>query len=810
MNCMRDIKTTSIQFALAVFFCAACLFPDDTSARNTIDTNTLNTSEFSSADTISSKPKNIIIAPSKVNLSDKLNYDLKPKGIIRKMIQPVKFKENRLAKEKEDIYRYLLELIKNEQLKIDTATVNQIMRQLDQIVESNQISNKLLKDSITNSLTANQKNTKKIDEIFSSLKIQNKANQSVIDSIKTQMGVFIQASEMKTSLEKRVILDEINRAIKPISEVKFSASSNLSKVEETKIDDNPVYFKRSLKPIITIIGWHRAEMKDEFQKYNYNYLSAINLDHFEILADGKCKNPLDILEFQKKGGVISLAQSKGCDVHLTIRSSDETVVRDFLRNRTAQKNFFTEIDSLISRNKLKGINIYFDCPMSPVAFIAFITDLKQNFKNRNAEILLNITIPAFINDENDDKLASYHFWELNPLVDYFIVATDNLIPQHPPFAQAMSPLLKNDLFRNRTIESTFAYYRNTEVPISKFILSVSYSGVVWEVDDFTGKLFRDIKEILPYSGIRDIYLNQASNYYQTTEGFDPDQATPFLNVLAADTIFKEQIWFEDSRSLFLKYNWALENDLGGVSINDLGNDKNDPEFWNALGASLIRIDTTYIQEPVQIAGFDRFWTIFTNALGGFHRKTFWQDLKWAGAVRLKYNAEDTLTGYRRFDSKNPFVGSVKDTISVYILNKVIWDEVIPFEIDSTRNGEAYQKNKSYCYSLYTRWTIYAEFFFWAGITLAIFGALLFLISFYLERYLYGGKQLRNIIHNLPTILIIFTFIFLCIWLYFDPSIISIGAGSEDGTNSLIMIYILVLGLFLGWFGANNYYKYKRD
>ncbi len=750
----------------------------------------------------------IEIDTAKLILTDKLNYDVNQKGILKKILQPIKFKENRINNEKERIYRFMLNLIEKEQLKIDPATVTEIIKQLELIVSDNNSTNMLLKGSIKSNESANRANNDKIEALLSDFNILDKTNKKIIDSIKIQMSAFIQANEIETSLKKREITAIIDSLIKPVSEVKYSAKSNLSVKESKKEKDKLVYFKRSLKPKLKIIGGHQAEMKNAYLKYNYNYLSAINLDHFELSANGKCNNPDEIEEFQKQGGVIAVAQSKGCDVHLTIFNTNENEIRDFLSSSKAQDRFFIELENLIVQNKLKGVNINFDCTMRPEAFYSFIYDLKQILRKIDFQIELNISIPPVINNENERKLASYNFSKLNSLVNYYLVLTDNLLPQDNFYAQALSPLYKSDKFSNRTIESTFDYFRNTEIPFSKLIMTFSYEGMLCEVDDFSGKLLTPEQKIISYSYIQENYLGQQYVDQVIAAGFDPDQACPFINILDPDFGLYEQIWYEDAQSLFLKYNWALKNEIGGVSIKSLGSENNNPDLWNVLGASLMYPDTTYMHDSVKIGNLSRFWTIATNAFHGFSRKTFIQDLKWAGVVRLKYDSQDTISGYRRFDNKNLAVGSKDDTIQEYILKKRIWTDTLTCKIDTTRNSEAYQKNKSYCYSLYTRWTIYADFFFWTGVTIAVIALLLIILSTYLERYLFGTERLRNIIRNAPSILIFFTIILMCLWLYFDPSITGIGAGSRDGTNSLIMIYILVFGIIFGWFFTNNYYKYR--
>ena len=43
-----------------------------------------------------------------------------------------------------------------------------------------------------------------------------------------------------------------------------------------------------------------------------------------------------------------------------------------------------------------------------------------------------------------------------------------------------------------------------------------------------------------------------------------------------------QIWLEDNKSLEIKFDFAKDNDLGGIAIWTLGYDKDYPDLWNMI------------------------------------------------------------------------------------------------------------------------------------------------------------------------------------------------------------------------------------
>jgi spore germination protein YaaH len=741
---------------------------------------------------------------------DSLKPQPKPKGLVKKVGKRLKFRANRDAAEMERINNFLIDQIHKDRLKIDRKTVDQIMTQFDQVVYTSEVNNANMGIGLEASKEATETNKKRIEEIFQKNNLDEKASKAVLDSLRLIMSAVIQAKVIENGVDEREISARIDSTIKEIRIVKHSASSKISPIEIDTTKGKTSYFKRSLVPKIEIIAWYNSDLENKYFNYNYNYLSAINLDSYKLSATGTCKNPGEIREFQKKGGVIAYSQSKSCDVHLTIYNNNQEEVRDFLRSSVAQKIFFRELDSLISKSKLRGVNIYFDCPMSPEPFVRFITLLRQNLNTFHPEIQLNITIPPVVNNENVDKIASYSFEKLKTMVNYFLVSTDHLIPQDVVYAQASSPLKISDKFPNRTIESTFNYYTQYILP-SQFVMTLAYSGTVWDVNDFSGLQPASLTDSIGYSEIQDFYLNRQNEDQNIVKGFDPDQAATFLNVIRPNSDNLEQVWFEDSRSLYLKYQWALKKEIGGVTIKGLGNDDHYPELWNALGASLIRIDTTQMDDPnIKVGRMTRLWTIMTNAYKGFERKTFWRDLQWAHAVRLKYSTSDTIIGYRRFDyNLNKSIGSVDDSITKYLVKEKIWKETAPYVEEKKNNNECYLPALSFCYSLYARWTIYAKFFNWCFYLLFALTLIFAIISFQLERYLLGGEKTRKFIRNLPSILGFTSILFFCFWMFIDPSIKWFGTGSKGGTESILMIYILIFGITFGWFIAYNYYKYKR-
>ncbi len=761
------------------------LFFQETSAQKIFKANPANQAKDVKPDSAAKKVGNIKIPPATVLLTDTLKFDAKTQGILNRILFPIRFKANRNRTEKKRIYDFMLELVKNKQLNIDSATVNEIMIQLDTINSS--------------SLT----NKKSIEAIIIANNLYKKTSKVVVDSLKTMMSAVIQETENSNSQEKRDLNAKVNDDLKKIRSIQYSRASGLAirdtivKRDTIKKIDSLFYREISIEPKIKIIGWYNQWMKDQYLNFNYNYLSAINLYGYELMATGECGNPENIEDFTKPGGIVETAQSNSCDVYLTIYNKKPEQISKFLSSGTAQSILFQHIDSLIQANHLNGINIYFDYIKTDDAdkFVQFISNLQRNLKEIDAALRLNISIPAIKDDKALAQSKAYKFSELNPLVDYYLVLTDQITNSGFGLAQSSNPLFSSDKFGSRSIEQTMGFYSNGKIPSSKLILTVSYSGLIWKVKDFSGELNSTTYDDSTYNDILKKYVTQKVSGRTVIEGFDPDQVSAFLNVVEKDPTKKKQIWYDNFRSLYVKYNWALKNGFGGVSIRGLGYDDGYSELWNALGAALIKIDTVVVDVKVVKSDTLKKLTI-TDYLN-----VFVEDFKWAVAADLEYRDPKTNT---RCDCMYN-----EDSIRKYRNSPVLWYEWQKYNSKTTSkdNGNILDSSLR-CKCLFARWDIYAGIFRWCWAISLSSMLLLYLVSGYFERYKAGSAKAKNIVKIAQGLFFILFIFAISFWLYLSPSVALIGASSA-GSNIGILFIALFFGTFLGWIMNSWYNKNKR-
>jgi spore germination protein YaaH len=728
------------------------------------------------------------IAPATVVLDSTLTFEKGDTTFFKKIIQPFKFRNNRNRNEKERIYHFMQNLVENGKLKVDSATVLEIMEQLD-------------------TMNMNSENlSKNIDAIVASYQLDKKASKETIDSLKIQIEAVVQeiAVKEKEAQTKQELLNRNNDFLKQIREIQFL--NDLAAVEADSLGEQQKQVKKSLTTKTNVIGWHNPWNKTEYLNYNYSYLSAINLYGFEIGANGRIRNPEDLSEFQKPGGVIELAHRKNCDVHLTVYSGLPAVIHQFLNTEAARKTFIEQLDALISKNRLSGINFYFDFIRSSdnQAFVSFIRDVRQFLNIKNTNIQLNISVPAIKDDESLSKISAYNFLELNPLVDYYMVLTDELTRLNNNIALTPSPLFNSDKYGQRTIESTINFFSNGKIPRSKLIVTLSYFGIEWQVEDFSGIREAGIAgNQLKYKVIIEEYKNSQKAKRTVEEGMDSSQVAAFLNISELSTyqtgkINKKQVWYENSNSLYQKYNWILENNLGGVAIRGLGYDDGYSELWDVLGISFVVIDSVVTEtesEKVQKLCPCLYQSIKNTAIENTSE-----------ILRID-NWKEVWSHFQHYKKSYPDSSYFEIFAADYHLAEIseLWyAENVPYFGDD----KTILENKEACWDLISRWYVYSRILFGIALFFSLIAVLINFSRNFLFRFQLGGATIQVILIATFWLSIIIALLALLLGLFLEPSLDSIGAGNQGQSNFWILIQAAFIGVVLGIIFKSSIIKNK--
>lgn len=312
-----------------------------------------------------------------------------------------------------------------------------------------------------------------------------------------------------------------------------------------------------------VFGYHPYWRKSNYRDYNFDLITTLAYYGYEL--NGKTGLPRTTNGWDS-AEVVTLAKKKGCKVVLSVFCTNKADLSFFLANEHVQHKFISTIIACVKKREANGVNIMFDIPKGNHRhqFSSFIRKLSAELKLADPAYVLSVTLPVI------DEFSSYDVEHLNPYVNQFIIDFSKKNAYGP-----IVPLTGKD----HSLEKGIANYLGKKVPAKKFLACLPYRGGLW---DFETELFNDY---IAYGKINELYVN---DYGKT---FDKDLCAQRSDVVVdGDTL--EQLWFDDAKTLSLKYDLVLKNKMGGVGIWYLGDDNNDADMWNALVNKMIVFDTT--------------------------------------------------------------------------------------------------------------------------------------------------------------------------------------------------------------------------
>lgn len=717
------------------------------------------------------------------------------KGLIAEFLKFFKFRDNRDRKERERIQDFLEKLIQNDSLRVETDALENILKEINRKVAKGEIDIDSLQSNVKEGMEDVRENT---DSIM--------ASRRKLANLKTRLTALIKDSNSRMSAEEKKVIEELRAGLKLLKGAEESCDSEYLVIEEEPLTaegkTGTMTFKRCLDPEIQVIGWHSASDKEAYKTYKYPYFSAINLYGYKVTRNGDNSKKIDLLTFQKAGGVIDYAHANATDVHLTVYSNSPADTHGLIESAAGQERLIENLKRLIVDYKMSGINIAFDKVPSHHTedFVSFIQLLHYELRQINKDLQLNITIPAIWNEATLKESLVYDFEALSPYVNYFFVTTDAMTNRYNTTAQAASPLMSKGIERPYSIASTVDYYTNGKIAADKLIVSLSYKGIEWEVRDFSGARDRNTRGVfVAYKDIPALYQDNKTFIHEVIEGYDEDQATTFVNITQIARVDEEatnkQIWFEDMRSLYEKYKWIKENELGGVAIKGLGAD--DPSrsgLWDAMGAALVKVDTIDKVEHIDLVKEDLK-----------KKNVFLSDWKWADDASLEYfyNLEkDSIRGCTD--------GHIKKRVETDTLPALtnIWKVWQPYISPSERaaispSGETITRplileNFEQCRCLMARWNHYSKWFIFIAIICTLLILVVKAIVYKYDRFLIGKKK-RPFLRIAQGALFLIGLPALLAGIWLAPWNPFVGTNS-DGTSRVDVVILgsVVIGLILGW------------
>ncbi|NDE11493.1 MAG: hypothetical protein EBZ95_13175 [Chitinophagia bacterium] len=311
---------------------------------------------------------------------------------------------------------------------------------------------------------------------------------------------------------------------------------------------------------------------------DYNYDNFDNVIYNGLFVDGNTGNFKNLNGWDNSPTLSSLSQS-GVNPILNVIFSNKEDFSSLLLNKTSQELFFKNTLYVMNLHNTNGVSLQIDQPdpLLKNELSEFIQTFSARIKAANKEYLVYLILP------NAKVNAPFDLAKFDEFIDYYILNFYN--PTELKIPGPIASIKGKDL---SSIESTFSYYSNMNVLPGKFILGLGYQGTRWSYSA-TSKSFK-FSQQLTYSEIRKNYLWPVV--------YDDEKGTVTMDSINKKGSLERRIYFEDENSLAKKYDFVLDNALGGVALYSVGFDEGYGELNDMLFYKFGKIDTVVLENNV--------------------------------------------------------------------------------------------------------------------------------------------------------------------------------------------------------------------
>lgn len=336
--------------------------------------------------------------------------------------------------------------------------------------------------------------------------------------------------------------------------------------------------------------WRIDESKytrfDLITEINYFGLFVNGNGEFIKVVNGETNPGAREWETQTIKDLITKSHINGVKFTLSIICQDNDDIESMLDSDAAQKKLITNIVNEVKSGSLNGINIDFEY-LGDVdeeyqnKFTEFSKKLSSSLRKESPEAKLSLSIMPRAARSND----LFDFQKIVPLYDTFIGMSYDYYGVSSDIASATAPMTgfkENKFFFDVT--TTYEDYLKV-IPREKIIMGVPHYGWDWAVVD--GKTIQS--KTLPsddpnnYAAVISFARAKESKDLKKSQcKFDEYAKQPWCWYTDKESGADHQVWFEDAKSIEIKYDFANKQNFKGVAIWVLGYDKDYPDLWDLM------------------------------------------------------------------------------------------------------------------------------------------------------------------------------------------------------------------------------------
>ena len=311
-----------------------------------------------------------------------------------------------------------------------------------------------------------------------------------------------------------------------------------------------------------VIGYLPYWEYDQYPNLNYDLLTQINffsaeLDQYgDIVNDHNWEN-LYLVEF---------AQARGVKVKLCATLFGQESLETLLNNYFYRQNAINNLLNLVMSVGADGVDIDFELLPTNQRdnLVLFMEELSFVFHLNIDDPIITMATPAI------DWSNAWDYNALAEITDGLFIMGYNYFYSGSSTAGPVSPL---GGYYYDIEYSVNDYIAKTNGQLDKLILGLPYYGYDWPVSSSIIN-----SATIGYGSARTFSeASLMSNEY----GYNWDMPSNSFWIQYLSNSW-QQCWYDDSLSLSLKYQFAIEKNIQGVGIWALGYDQGSDKLWGAI------------------------------------------------------------------------------------------------------------------------------------------------------------------------------------------------------------------------------------
>ncbi len=327
--------------------------------------------------------------------------------------------------------------------------------------------------------------------------------------------------------------------------------------------------------------WTMAKLEN----VDFNVLTTLSYFGISVNADGSfdTTDP-GYLTFQSREAteLFKKAHSHGTRVVVTLTQMDNDTLDTFLMDPQAQDRAITNAVQEVKNRRVDGINVDFEYIGNPgskgrTAFSRFVKNLSEKMHQEvpSSRVTVSVYASAAKSPRMVDlaEVAKYSDGIFMMAYDFAVAGSDTAMPTAPLYGKKEGKYA----YDVATAVDDFL----TQMPANKLILGVPYYGYNYVVYQ-PGVNVPTRPASWRGSGTAQTVEYAQANVPIEASGWDDAGKVGWKAYYVKETGTWRVLFQDDAKSLGIKYDFALEKNLGGVGMWALGFDNGTNDLWALL------------------------------------------------------------------------------------------------------------------------------------------------------------------------------------------------------------------------------------